>query len=560
MTSTELEKVLKELISQPYEDAWFEFKTNVASHHASVSTEGIGEYISALSNGACIANKDFGYLVLGVEDGSHKIVGTNFVPRTSKIGNQDFELWLRTLLSPKVNFEIHEFTVQDKPIVLFRIPAAKAEPVVFQKKAYIRINSHKTDLKLYPDYVRYIYNSLEDWSAKVVDNATVADLDTQALQVAKQKFKDKCINEDYYSEIDNWDTVKLLDKAKITVNGKITRTALILLGKAESSHYLLPFISEITWKLDTNEKAYEHYCMPLLLNTTKILQRIRNYQYKFFPDNQLLAVSVNKYETRVILEAMNNAIAHEDYTMQSRIIITEKTDKLVFQNSGNFFSGSPDEYFFGDKTPEKYRNQWLAKAMVNLGMIDTVGYGIHTMFLEQKKRYFPLPDYSKSQSDKVILEIYGQEIDVNYSKLLIENQNLDLKTVILLDRVQKKIAITKDAADFLKKQKLIEGRSPGYYVSASVAKITGKKAQYIKNKSFDDKYFKDLVLEYIKNYGQVTKEEIDNLLLDKLPAILDKEQKKNKIRNLLYSLSKKEQVVENKGTKRYPMWKLKTDI
>ena len=193
-------------------------------------------------------------------------------------------------------------------------------------------------------------------------------------------------------------------------------------------------------------------------------------------------------------------------------------------------------------------------------MIDTVGYGIHTMFLEQKKRYFPLPDYSKSSSDKVILEIYGHEIDINYSKLLIENKNLDLKTVILLDRVQKKIPITKDAVEFLKKQKLIEGRNPNYYVSATVARITGKKEQYIKNKAFDDKYFKDMVLEYIRNYGQVTKEEIDNLLLDKLPAILDKEQKKNKIKNLLYSLSKKEQVLENKGTKRYPLWKIKAAI
>src|ERR1035437_8927252 len=98
MNSAELEEKLKELISRPYEDTWFEFKTNVAAHHASITVEGIGEYISALSNGACISNKDFGYLVLGVADGVHIVVGTNFTPRTHKVGNQDFELWLRTLL------------------------------------------------------------------------------------------------------------------------------------------------------------------------------------------------------------------------------------------------------------------------------------------------------------------------------------------------------------------------------------------------------------------------------------------------------------------------------
>ena len=119
---------------------------------------------------------------------------------------------------------------------------------------------------------------------------------------------------------------------------------------------------------------------------------------------------------------MNNAIAHQDYSLNSRIIVTEKTDRLIFSNAGSFYSGSPEDYIFGDKTPDRYRNSWLSKAMVNLGMIDTMGYGIHTMYLEQKKRYFPLPDYSKSETNKVILEIYGQEIDENYSKLLMETK------------------------------------------------------------------------------------------------------------------------------------------
>lgn len=98
-------------------------------------------------------------------------------------------------------------------------------------------------------------------------------------------------------------------------------------------------------------------------------------------------------------------------TQHARVIVTEQADKLIFSNAGGFFSGTPDDYVYGDKTPEKYRNPWLAKAMVNLGMIDTVGYGIHTMYLEQKKRYFPLPDYSKSESDKVILEITSLSLD-----------------------------------------------------------------------------------------------------------------------------------------------------
>jgi len=270
----------------------------------------------------------------------------------------------------------------------------------------------------------------------------------------------------------------------------------------------------------------------------------------------LLSVSVNKYEPRVILEALHNAIAHQDYSKHARIIVTEKSGKLIFQNAGGFYSGTPEEYFFGDKTPDQYRNPWLAKAMVNLGMIDTMGYGIHTMIMEQKKRYFPLPDYSNSNPEKVILEIFGQEIDVNYSKLLMENSELDLKTVILLDRVQKKFNITKNGTQYLKKKKLIEGRHPNLFVSASVAKVTGKMEQYIKNRSFDDRYFKDLTIEFIRKNGQVTRDEINTLILDKLPAVLNNNQKLNKIRNMIYAMSKRDQSIVNKGTSRYPIWKL----
>ncbi|MFU7556863.1 ATP-binding protein, partial [Pseudomonas paraeruginosa] len=86
----------------------------------------------------------------------------------------------------------------------------------------------------------------------------------------------------------------------------------------------------------------------------------------------------------------------------------------------------PEDYFSGGVTPSRYRNPWLAQAMVSLSMIDTMGFGISTMTLSQRKRYFPLPDYSKSSPDKVVLEIYGHVIDENYTRLLLERQDLPL--------------------------------------------------------------------------------------------------------------------------------------
>jgi len=554
MKTEDLHCLLEELTAHDTETQWIEFKLGARS----ISNEQIGEYISALSNGATICNQAFGYLIWGVTDATHEIKGTNFKFSTSKQGNQDLELWLRNLLHPKVNFEIFEFPYQNKQIVLLRIPSAKGEPTHFKKKAYIRIGSNKTDLRNFPEYMRIIYNSLDDWSAHIIKEATVADLDSEAIRVAIEKFKEKSSRTYFYDQIDNWDTHTFLDRAKITINGKITNTAILLLGKEKSSHYLLPSVAEITWKLEAEEKAYEHFTCPLLLNTSKVLQNIRNIKYKFFPDNELLATTVDKYDTRTILEAMHNCIAHQDYSLNSRIIVTEKIDKLIFTNAGSFYEGKPDDYLTGEKTPEKYRNPWLVKAMVNLGMIDTMGYGIHTMYLSQKNRYFPLPDYLLSEPQKVVLQIYGHSIDENYSKLLIERKDLSLTNVVLLDRVQKKLPITHEAVKALRKEGLIEGRSPNYFVSATVAEVTGNKAAYIKNKAFDKQYYKDLIINFIKKYKKASREDIDNLIMEKLSTRLSEKQKRTKIRNLLYEMSKTDKTIFNnsKATNK-PEWKLR---
>lgn len=534
MNVAELQILLEELCSNDSEKTWLEFKQNYNDH------EDIGEYISALSNGACIDNKKFGYLVWGVNNNTHAITGTNFKISKAKKGNQDLELWLRTFLHPKIHFEIFEFDYHGKSITLLKIPAAVAEPTNFQKKPFIRINSQKTDLRNHPALIRKIYNSQEDWSAKLCSSATLNDLDPAAITRARDIYAAKYPM--YTQDILKWDDTTLLDKMKITVNGSVTNAAIILLGKPESARHLLPAIAQITWKLDTEEKAYEHFNPPFVINTSELLNRIRNIRYKIFPDTQLVAAEVMKYEPRVILEALHNCIAHQDYNLNSRIIVTEKNEKLIFQNAGSFFEGKAEDYSLGEKTPERYRNPWLASAMVNLGMIDTMGYGIHTMYKEQRKRYFPLPDYSKTDADKVILEIYGQVLDINYSKLLLEKTDLELSTVIMLDRVQKKLPLEQPAYDFLKKEKLIEGRKPNYFISAVVARVTGQQTDYFRKKGIDDEYCRKMILEYLRQFGVASRGQLEEVLLDKLPGILTDKQRKDKVKNNLQALKLKGQI------------------
>jgi ATP-dependent DNA helicase RecG len=548
MTNQEIIQLVDELRALPKENEWVEFKTGTAT-----TNDRLGQYISALSNAACIFNQSFGYLIFGIEDETHKVVGTTYKFKNAKEGNEDLELWIRRLLIPSIRFQHFICDYNDLYLEIFIIPAAKAEPTHFKKIPYIRFNSSLADLRNFSHYVKAIYNSEEDWSANIIEKATLEHLDANAIAFARQKFKEKKAGTPMLDEIDLWNDATFLDKAKITIGGKITNTAVILLGKPESSHLISPSVAQITWKLDTEEKAYEHFEIPLFVSINQVLSRIRNVKYKFFPDNQLLSVEVNKYETKVILEALNNCIAHQDYSQHARIILTEQINKLIFTNAGGFIEGNAEDYTSGNKTPERYRNRWLANAMVNLNMIDTMGYGIYRMYVEQRKRFFPLPDYTQSTRDKVVLEIYGHSIDENYSKLLIEKKDdLSLTEVILLDKVQKGQSITDDAAKLLKKKALIEGRKPNFYISAEVAEITNQKASYTRNKGLNKEFYKELIIQHIQNHKSASRHEIDTLLFDKLPDFMTEKQRKIKINNILQEMAGVS--IENIASRTSPKW------
>ncbi|MCK4793228.1 MAG: transcriptional regulator, partial [Desulfobacteraceae bacterium] len=193
------------------------------------------------------------------------------------------------------------------------------------------------------------------------------------------------------------------------------------------------------------------------------------------------------------------------------------------------------------------------QAMVNLNMIDTMGYGIHHMFSEQRRRFFPMPDYDLSDPEKVRLTIHGRLIDENYTRMLTEARNLPLTTVILLDRVQKGHLIAKEEARRLRKQGLIEGRFPKLYVAARIAAATEDKATYIRHRSFDDAHYKQLILKYLSQYQEATRADMDRLLSGKLSDALNAGQKANKVRNLLQAM-RREGKICNEGSKKKPKW------
>ena len=308
-------------------------------------------------------------------------------------------------------------------------------------------------------------------------------------------------------------------------------------------------------KNERNEELdYQHFGPPFLLNVDKVLARIRNLTLRELPGGTLFPVEIAQYDPWVIREALHNCIAHQDYGLRGRINVVETPDGLTLANVGGFLPGSVETVIEQDAPLEIYRNPFLAEAMVNLNMIDTQGGGIKRMFQAQRRRFFPLPDYDLSQPERVAVGIRGRILDERYTRLLMTQTDLDLGMIMLLDKVQKRQAISADDSKRLRAAKLVEGRYPNLVVAAVVAAATGEKAKHIRDRGFDSQYYRDLIVALIRKHQPVSREDIDRLLLDKLPEVLTDEQKRSKIHNLISSLSGK--VIRNVGTRQASRWVL----
>lgn len=550
MDQAALSALLDDLIAT-WENEVVEFK----QANNDYKTDTIGEYFSALANEANLRGVDAGWLVFGVDNKTRRVLGTNYRPDTERL--HSLKMQMAENAEPRVTFRnIHELHHADGRVLLMEVPAApRGIPIAWKGHYFARAGESLTSLGLdKQDEIRR-QTLAQDWTAQLVPGATLAHLDEAALKVARSAFAKKYANRFSEDEVMAWPLPTFLERANLLRDGQITRGTLLLLGKPSSSHLLSPHPAQLTWKLEGPERAYEHFGLPFLVATSELYQRIRNVQIRILPDNVLIPVEVSKYDRRVVLEALHNCIAHQDYSRSGRIVVTETPTTLVFENEGQFFEGQPDDYIAGDKTPRRYRNPFLAQAMAELNMIDTMGYGIHWMHREQARRYFPMPDYDLSEANAVRMTVYGSVVDLAYSRLLIQKTDLPLADVLALDRVQKKLPIPEGAVARLKRNGLIEGRKPHFHVSAAVAGVTAGKVDYIHTRAQDDEFYAKLLTDYLSKFGQATRTEINQLLLGKLSDALTAEQKEDKVGNLLTKLRRRGRI-RNTGSRGSPVWRL----
>ena len=559
MTEHELQQYLRH--EYPQENArceWKEFK-NLKNSFCGNEKDDVISYVSA------IANMEGGHLVIGVKDKTLEIVGTDisrltFNGQPANTQSATFKLTEQCTYLSSEGLSIEEFVTDDtnKRVWIIHIPKhLPRRPVLAHKKAWQRIEDSLVEMtseRMSVILEEPIYTA-KDWSAEIVADATIDDLDEVAIAKARMMFK-KVHSRIPSEEVNAWNVQTFLSKCGLTRNGGITRAAIILLGKYESAFKLRPTVAQVTWtRRDKNQEVvdYEHFTVPFILTVDEILSKIENLTLREMPGGTLFPDTMKQYDDYTIREALHNCIAHQDYTLQQRINFVENPGYLYYSNAGTFIPGTLENALRNEEPQAHFRNECLCRAMVDFNMIDTVSRGIKKMFNEQWRRHFPMPDYEIDQiKKKVVVRIYGNEINKRYTDLLKTNDTLSLWDCISLDAVQKGRTIHEDIAQDLLKRRLIEGETPHYSISLGIAKNTHQLPSYTKTKGLDKERLRQMVLQYLSNAGDegAKRDSIYEYLKDVLPQNKTEEQQLRLLGDLLKAM-KLEKMIRTDGRNWY---------
>ncbi len=389
MNKQELEILIKDLSALPKECEWVEFKVN------NTNQQEIGEYLSALSNSACYHKKNFAYLVFGIEDTTHKLVGTDFKPLSEKKGNQELENWLVTQLTPKIDVNIYEFDVNGLHFALFKIQATRNTPVSFRGEYYIRVGSYKKKLDDHPEREREIWrientpvfengiaydNVSEEEVLKYIDYPAFFELLKLPLPENRKSIIERLIFEKVILQTLNAYKITnigaLLFAKDINVFDGISRKALrVIFYKGNNRIH--------TIKEQTGMKGY-----------AVDFERLIKYFDEQLPSNEIIDKALRKrvslYPLLAIRELVANALIHQDFSIKGSSPMVEVfSNRLEITNPGKPLI---DPLRFVDHNPES-RNEILARFMRRLNICEERGSGIDKVVFECEYNQLPAPEF-----------------------------------------------------------------------------------------------------------------------------------------------------------------------
>lgn len=548
----------------PAETEWLDFK----EARQQFDTDDLGKYVSALANEANLDGRAVAWLVLGVRDA--RDAGTGLRPlvgcawRRGVVALNELKQQIARDTSPAVG-SLDAIELDDPActpgsrVLMLGIPAApRGMPVAWKGHYYGRAGSSLTALGPSRYEAIRMQATVLDWSAQAVADGTDW-ADAQALALGRRLYAQK-----HPVRIDaaaQWSDARFLAELGLLPGGRASRAAVLLFGRRDSAAMLGPASPRITWTLvdaDGVERDYEHFHLPLVCAIDAAATKVRIHTVRILPPGQLAPLELPSYDDWVIREALLNCVAHQDFAQGGRVSITEWPDALWFANAGAFIPGSLERVLAQQEPILRYRNPCLAEAMVELGLIDTIGSGIRRMFRKQRERMFPLPDYEIGGDPPTVkVCVYGRELDSGFSHALLSALDLSLEEVIALDRVQKGRPLAGAAVKALRARGLVEGRSPALRISGSVARAAGQEVRYTLDRGLDTKHYKALVLQLL-TLGPQPRRKINELLLGRLPGAIAADKHKAYIKNLLRDMADRDQTIEAfGGNTRAARWRLK---
>ncbi len=381
-------ELLQDLLRLPKETEWVEFKCNNAN------PDEIGEYISALANSAALCHKQYAYLVWGVADGTHDLVGTSFQPNQAKKGNEELENWLLRLLSPRIHLRFVSLEVEGKPVSLIEIPSADHRPVQFQGIEHIRVSSYKKKLKDFPEKERLLWRVFE------------------TTPFERQVAADRLRAADVLELLDHAAYFRLLQIPLPATNDGI-------LDRLVGDHMIRPsgsgfwdvlnlgavlFASDLSKFQSLARKAVRliEYSGGDRIRTKREYQGRMGYAAGFeglvatlkniLPENEVvghaLRKSVPMYPELAIRELVANVIIHQDFAMTGAGPMVEVFEgRLEITNPGEPLV---DTQRFLD-TPPQSRNEALASFLRRAGICEERGSGVDKVVFETEFYQLPAP-------------------------------------------------------------------------------------------------------------------------------------------------------------------------
>src|SRR3989338_2996882 len=403
MAEAKFEKLIKEFSSLPAETEWVEFKKNQAR------PEEIGENASALANSAALLRKHCCYIVWGIEDVDHAIVGTGFKPRETKIGNEELENWLLHNLEPRVNIKIHEGEVEGKHVVLFEVQAATSRPVRFKDAEYIRVGTYTKKLRDYPEKERNLLRifdrvNFEDGIAKkdVSSDDVLALIDyPNYFGMLKEPLPDNRAA-----------ILQRLISDKIIVSAvgdcyDITNIGVILFAKNLNDFERLSrkALRVIIYRGSNRTEAVKEQVIEkgYAIGFEGAMRYINDQLPQNEEIGEALRKEVRMYPQIAIRELVANALIHQDFNITgSGPTVEIFSDRMEITNPGVPLI---DTLRFIDEPPRS-RNERLAALMRRMTICEERGSGIDKVIFHIEMFQLPAPDFRVS-TDSTISVLYG---------------------------------------------------------------------------------------------------------------------------------------------------------